>query len=212
MAAEDENKGPTVAELQAQIEALSGEKASMLSKMDELLTETKANKAKARDAEQAAVDATAEKARKSGDFESLLASSETERKRLLDENAAIKGGIATDKRDNQALKMAGELAEGENIGLLAEFIGRRLKYTDEGLKVLDKVGNPTISEVSALKDEFKNDARYASLLKGNQSSGGGATGGSGSGGAVQEMPRSDFEALDPIARAKFMQSGGYLTH
>ena len=74
-------------------------------------------------------------------------------------------------KGNVAMKLAAEIADGANAELLSEFIGRRLKFHDDGVKVTDNSGNLTVSSLSDLKTEFQNDARYSALLKGNQSSG-----------------------------------------
>jgi hypothetical protein len=108
------------------------------------------------------------------------------------------------------MKIAADLAEGSNIDLLSTFIDTRLSFQDGALKVTDGSGNLTISSLDDLKAEFKNDARFASLLKGNQSSGGGATGGNNSGSAAKTKSRAEFTALNPADQMSFMKSGGTL--
>ena len=109
------------------------------------------------------------------------------------------------------MKLAADLADGANAELLSEFIGRRLKFHEDGVKVTDVNGNLTVSSFDDLKSEFKNDARYSALLKGNQPSGGGASGGSNSGGATKVRSRAEFEALNPAKRMEFVKSGGTIT-
>jgi len=48
-------------------------------------------------------------------------------------------------------------------------------------------------------------------LKGNQSSGGGASGGSNSDGVTKVRSRAEFEALNPVKRMEFVKSGGTIT-
>jgi hypothetical protein len=110
------------------------------------------------------------------------------------------------------MKLAAEIADGANAELLSEFIGRRLKFHDDGVKVTDNSGNLTVSSLSDLKTEFQNDAKYSALLKGNQSSGGGASGGSNSSGATKVRNRAEFEALNPAKRMEFIKSGGTITN
>jgi len=69
----------------------------------------------------------------------------------------------------------------------------------------------TVSTLDDLSKEFSGSARFASLIKGNQSSGGGAAGGSNSGSAAKEMNRADFDGLDPVAKMKFIKDGGITT-
>ena len=106
-----------------------------------------------------------------------------------------------------ALKIASELAEGANIDLLAEFVHRRLKFVENDIKVIDSSGNLTVSSIDDLKREFEGSARFASLIKGRQSSGGGASGGSSGGGASKEISRAEFDALDPVTKARKMREG-----
>jgi chromosome segregation ATPase len=212
---EDETKASEAAEvtletLQAQLTALQSEREALLNKNNELLGEAKKAKAARNQAEQAASEEARKKAEAEGNYEQLFKSSESERQKLLEENESIKGATAKEKRDNEALKLASSMAEGANIELLADFIQRRLKYSDGVIKVTDSNGDLTVSSLEDLKTELVASGRYASLLKGNQSSGGGATGGNKSGGAAKIMAQADFDAMTPNDRMKFMKAGGKL--
>lgn len=193
--------------------ASKAELARVLAKNEELLGEAKKAKQERRDSNAAAQAAIDAKAQADGDHEQLYKSSQEKLTGTLSELEELKGSIATEKRNTEALKMAAKLADGDNADLLSGFIAQRLKFTDEGLKVTDLNGDLTVSSLADLETEFKNNARYSALLKGNQSSGGGATGGNNSGGAAKTMMRVDFNTLsqkDPIAASKFMREGGQL--
>jgi len=193
------------------LKALMAENAAMKSKMDELLTEAKKAKTAKREIEEQSQVERERIAREKGDFEQLHKSSEERYQATVKELEAMRQNVANEKRNNAAMKVATELADGPNAELLSEFIARRLKYHDDGVKVTDSSGDLTVSTLDDLKAEFKNDARYSALLKGNQSSGGGAAGGSNSGGAAKVKSRAEFEALDPARRMEFVKSGGTLT-
>lgn len=193
------------------LEALMAENAAMKAKMDELLTEAKKAKSAKREIEEQSQIERERIAREKGDFEQLHRSSEERYQATVKELDSMRASVANEKRNNAAMKVATELAEGANAELLSEFISRRLKYHDDGVKVTDSSGDLTVSTLDDLKAEFKNDARYSALLKGNQSSGGGASGGSNSGGAAKVKSRAEFEALDPASRMSFVKSGGKLT-
>ena len=193
------------------LEALMAENAAMKAKMDELLTEAKKAKSAKREIEEQSQIERERIAREKGDFEQLHRSSEERYQATVKELESMRASVANEKRNNAAMKVATELAEGANAELLSEFISRRLKYHDDGVKVTDSSGDLTVSTLDDLKAEFKNDARYSALLKGNQSSGGGASGGSNSGGAAKVKSRAEFEALDPASRMSFVKSGGKLT-
>jgi hypothetical protein len=190
---------------------LMAENNAMKSKMEELLTEAKRAKQAKREIE-AETQAERERiAREKGDYEQLHKSAQEKYETTLGELDNLRQGIANEKRNNTAMKLAADLADGANAELLSEFIGRRLKFHEDGVKVTDVNGNLTVSSFDDLKSEFKNDARYSALLKGNQSSGGGASGGSNSGGATKVRSRAEFEALNPAKRMEFVKSGGTIT-
>ena len=194
--------------LQATNQELADQFDAIKNKNDELLTETKSAKEAKRKAE---ADAIAEKdrmAKESGDFESLYKSS-SEKLQLTESTLNdLQGKIQKEQKGNAAMKIAADLAEGSNIDLLSTFINTRLSFQEGALKVTDGNGNLTISSLDDLKSEFKNDSKFASLLKGNQSSGGGATGGNNSGSAAKTKSRAEFSALNPADQMKYIKSGG----
>ena len=188
------------------------ERASMQSKMDELLSETKAAKAKQREEAAAAKEIADAKSLKDGDFEQLLKSSQGQNETLTQELNTLRSGIATEKEGSAAMLIASQLADGDNAGLLSDYIAKRLKHTDEGMKVLDSNGQLTVSTVEDLTSEFKGNVRFASLLKGNQSSGGGANGGENSSGATSKiLTRAEFDGLDSFGKSNHFKNGGTIT-
>jgi chromosome segregation ATPase len=196
-------------DFKAIVDKLTAERDALTGKVNELLGEAKKAKAARRDAEAQAAEEARKKAEADGNYQQLFESSEKERSTLQQQLEEMRSNIAKEKVSVEAGRLAAKLAEGENVELLSEFVQRRLKYTDEGIKVTDSNGNLTVSTIDDLAKEFEGSARYASLLKGNKSSGGGASGGAGSGGAAKKtMPRSQFEALDTNARMQFVKSGG----
>ncbi len=191
-----------------QIAELSTNNESMQAKMTQLLGETKQAKSDKVAADLVATKAAEAKAKEAGDFEQLHASSETARLGLEEQLKTLQSGISTEKRNNAAMKIAGELAEGANAEILSEFISRRLKHTDDGLKVTDEAGQLTVSSVDDLTQEFKNNSRFAALLKGNQAGGGGASGGDKGGSAAKEMSRADFAQMSAAKQMDFIKGGG----
>lgn len=183
---------------------------SMKTKMDELLTEAKRAKDAKRAAEETARQEAEEKAKASGDFEQLLKSTQEKldsREKAFNE---LTQKIAGEKVSNQALKIANELADGFNAELLSEHIAKRLKYTDEGIKVLNNNGELTISSIDELKTEFSGNERYNSLLRGTQAKGGGAPGGKGgaSNSDKKTVTRTEFNDMSHVERATFAKAGG----
>jgi len=194
-----------------QFTALKAENESMKAKMNELLGETKQAKARAKqEAEERAALAN-EKAKKDGDFEQLYKSSSEQALQYKEQLESLANSVSNEKRNAEAMKLAMQLADGYNAELLAEKIALRLKNTDEGIKVLDSNGQLTVSTVEDLKAEFSANERFASLLKGNQSSGGGAAGGKSGGAAGNVMQRAEFDKMVPFKKMEFMKAGGKIS-
>ena len=203
-----DDQAPSVEDLIKQNQELQAERDRLKAHSDKLLSETKQAKEAREKARLEAEQAAQEKALKEKDFESLFKSSESEREKAKQELEELKAKIGREKVGNTALKIAAELADGTNAELLAAFVEKRLKNTDEGVKVTSEKGELTISTLDDLKKEFANDARYAALLAGSKASGGGATGGKNIGGAVKTITRSDFDAMSQLERGKFIKDGG----
>jgi len=192
-------------DLAKQLEALKGNQ-------DKLLSEAKiakeAKRAAELEKEEAAAAALKEKEeldRANGNFKDLF---ETTKQKLdlAEENLrTINNNLASEKSSSAALKIASELAEGENIKLLAEFVTKRLKFEEGKVKVLDTTGQVTISELDDLKKEFANNPLYGSLVKGSGASGGSAGGSNNSGGAADKNPWKK-ETLNLTEQGRILQS------
>jgi hypothetical protein len=188
-----------------QLEIIKQENQRLMHKIEE------ANKHK-KEAERITRETERQKAESEGNFEQLYKSSEQRAKELFDQIEQRDQINANEKRISESLRIASQLAEGDhNIDLLAEQVAKRLKYVDNSIKVVDSSGNLTVSTLDDLKKEIAGSARFSSLLKGNKSSGGSATGGASGSGAAQTIRRADFDALDAGSRMKFIKSGGKIT-
>lgn len=192
----------------AKTDDLQSQLTKVLAKNDELLTETKNAKEKKRLADEQILLEQNDAAKKKGDFEQL-------HKSAMDENAKLKDSILSrDKKDasnavnSAAMKLSITMADGDNAEMLSRFVADRLQFAEGEVKILDKDGQLTISTLDQLKEEFIGDARYSSLLKGNQSSGGGANGGGKGNGVAKTITRSDFDGKSHAERSKFFASGG----
>lgn len=172
-----------------------------------LLDEAKEAKRLRREADEKLEREKLEAAKAKGDFEQLYASSEqalaAERARLAELTTSI------ERRDltSAASKIATGIADGENAEILAEFVQRRLKIVEGQVKVTDASGNLTIATLEDLAKEFQQAPRYASLVRGTQANGGGATGGKG-GGATKTwdqmtgMERVELRRTNPAEHAR----------
>ncbi|MEQ4254252.1 hypothetical protein [Pseudomonas syringae] len=172
-----------------------------------LLDEAKDAKRLRREAEEKRDQQERDAAKARGDFEQLFTSSEqalaAERAKLAEMTASI------ERRDltSAASKVATIIAEGENAEILAEFIQRRLKVVEGQVKVTDAQGNLTIASLEELAKEFEQTPRYASLVRGTQANGGGATGGNRGGATktwdqMKPMERLELRKQNPAEHAR----------
>lgn len=213
----DETTPPTegapedVAALKAQLsEALKGLEA-LKAKNEELLGETKAAKAKAREREEAAARAAEEAAAKSGDVESLTRSWQDKLTRREQELLA-----EVEKRDAQLMQLtvgataqniASDLAVPGSAGVLAKLVRDRLKYQDGKVAVLDAEGKPSALTVDELRKEIADDPALAPLIAGSRATGGGASGAKGGGAAktwdqMTGMERVELRRTNPAEHAR----------
>ena len=153
-------------------------------KLEELLGESKAAKAKAREAEEAAKKAAEEAARKNGDVDALdkswqekLSKREQE---LLAEREGLAGQIKNLTVGRAATDLAAELAVQGSAKALLPHIQSRLSMDIRDGKpavvVLDANGKPSAATLDELKAEFTNDPAFAPLIVGSKASGSGAGG------------------------------------
>jgi chromosome segregation ATPase len=197
-----DDKDSIIKDLQKQVEALRG-------KSNELLAETKQAKQRAREESEAKEKARMEKAKRDGDFEQLLKSSESKNKTLAEQLQNLQQRVSSEKIKNESLKIASDLADGSNAELLSEFINKRLRYTEDGIKVLDQNGDLTVSSIDDLKAEFAKSEKFKSLLRGVKSSGGSAQGaGRSATNTNKEIDRKSFDGMDHVQRMSYIKQGG----
>ena len=160
-----------------QYQALQSEVEKLRKHSETLLAEKKAEQQKQREA-QAEKDALAqEQARKKGDFETL-------EKQYQDKIAKLEAEIVerdkqrdSDLVKSEALKLASSLSDNEhNQAILQMLIEKRLAAENGQVKVVDDLGNATISTIADLKNEISTSGKFDSLITGTKASGVGATG------------------------------------
>ena len=160
-----------------QYQALQDEVEKLRKHSETLLAEKKAEQQKQREA-QSEKDALAqEQARKKGDFDTL-------EKRYQDKIAKLEAEIVerdkqrdSDLVKSEALKLASSLSDNEhNQEILQMLIEKRLTAENGQIKVVDDLGNATISTIADLKNEISTSGKFDSLITGTKASGVGATG------------------------------------
>ena len=191
-----------VVDYQAEVLQLKADMEKVLAKNSELLGEKKKIQASNK---QMKVDDDL-RAKKNGDFERLLESSEAERAKAFEELSMYKQEAHKQNIDAKAFKLTNELkAIPESAELLAHFVSAELN------KLADEKGEVSETALSALKHQFMNDDKYKPLLLGNQSNGGGAVGAKSGAQKSNQMSRTDFENMSQPKRMEHIKSGGTLT-
>lgn len=170
-------------------------------KNDELLAELRANKAKARDAEEAARLAAEDLARKSGDTEALDRSWTEKHTKALGEKetalSALQQQVHALTVGATAARLAGELAVQGSSAVLQQIIEPRLSMEIRDGKpvvvVLDSERRPSALTVDEFKEQLFNDAALAPLIAASKATGGGAAGSKGPGGKTRLSDMSESE-------------------
>jgi hypothetical protein len=175
---------------------------------DKLLTEKKEQQKLANDAASESKRIKEEAALKSGDIESLRKSWKEKEEAYLNEISTFTVKESNNAKSKAATNIAMGLAEGANVKLLSKFIIERLKFESGEVRVTDKNGNLTVSSLDDLSKEFANNADFKALLVGSKASGSGAAKGTIGGAGKIEMPRAEFDSMNPAAKHKFITSGG----
>lgn len=108
----------------------------------------------------------------------------------------------SERMRNKALKLANELdpLNADAADMLADYIQRRLKMTEDGLAILDKDGKISNLKDDDLKEEFKTMERYKPLLRGRESTGSGAKSGVNAGGASKFDQLNKMKPLDRLTQ------------
>jgi hypothetical protein len=148
-----------------------------------------------------------------GDVDKLEQSYKTkfagEEKKLTDKIASLTTKLEKHLLDEQAMKLATELAaKPEYIELLMPHIRNRmtLEGDEHTLRVLDKDGAPSALNMDDLKKELQANKAFAAILTGSKATGGGAGGGQGGGAALRnnkkfndlnEAERTEWHREDP---------------
>lgn len=179
-----------------QYQALQDEVEKLRKHSETLLAEKKAEQQKQREA-QAEKDALAqEQARKKGDFDTL-------EKQYQDKIAKFEAEIVerdkqrdSDLVKSEALKLASSLSDNEhNQAILQMLIEKRLTAENGQVKVVDDLGNATISTIADLKNEISTSGKFDSLITGTKASGVGATG-QGTQGTKQASDYTESERIE----------------
>ena len=193
------NQAPTEQqESKPSYEELAKRLDSVLAKHNQLMDETKtAKRERSRlEAEQAENDSKS--AEKNGEFEKLWKAAAKEKEDLSNQIKAMKHGSRSEKLDLASMRIATELADGDNAELLSEFIKRNLE------SIADDDGTLGEDVLKAVASGFKNNGKFKSLLRASKASGGGAPGNMKGTSEKTSLTRADFDRMSPIKKSEFI--------
>ena len=178
-----------IEEQKVAIESSNADFAAIKAKNEELLGETKKAKQKAKEEAELLAKAEAEKALKENDHEQLLTIEKSRSEKLMADLAAKESALSeaiqsfeksTHQRDINSYGVSFDPVSEFALSDLTQRLTARTKIVDGKMRVLDKSGELTALSLNDLKSEVIASGEISHLVKGNQSSGGDALGGSNS--------------------------------
>lgn len=187
-----------VQDLKGQLDAVKGKNTELLGKMKKY-QENLDNAYKEAEIEKK------QELEKAGEFEQLYKSALHEKESVEAQLKQFQDRANAERKQNVATKIAAEIANPRDVENLSFFVAQRLN--EDGSKVLDSEGQLTVSSYDQLKQEFLDSERYASMLKGNQSSGGNAPGASGNA-PSNKISRDKWESMGALEQDNFLDNGG----
>ncbi len=199
---EDTKQEYTVEQLLQEKQELETKLKAVVSHQEKLLGETKKAKEDRANSLAEAKRIADDKAKSNGEFEELYKSKDQEANEYKKQLEDYKRSVRNDKLQASALRIATDLADGDNAELLSEFVIRKL----DGLA--DETGVISDNIVTDLKKEFANNQKYKSLLRSSKASGGNALGNVGNKAETKEISRADFDKMDQLSRKNFFAGKG----
>ena len=189
------------------------ETAGMKTKLDELLSEAKTAKQKAKEAEAEKAKAAEEAARTNGDIESLdkswsekLSAKESEYQSQIE---TLMSTVRQDKVETVAVKLAAELSGEYSDAMLPHVLGRLdVEMVDGQYKTIVKGldGKRSALTVEELKTELMGNKALAPLIIASQASGAGASGSKSDGGASSNNKAADFRTMSKADKMQYMKN------
>ncbi len=194
----DEKQEEVVTEQKPSYEELEKRLTSVLSKHDQLMDETKSAKRERARIEAEKLENDKKSAEKNGEFEKLWKATAAERDEVLNQLKSLKNGNRQEKLSLASMRIATELADGDNADLLSEFIKRNLE------NIADDDGSLGEDVIKAVSSEFKNNAKFKSLLRASKASGGGAPGNMKGTSEKVSLTRAEFDKMNPVKQSEFI--------
>jgi hypothetical protein len=170
---------------------------------DKLYAETKKAKAEREAAEAEKQKIATETAKKNGEYEKLWQQEQKEKQELLDSLSNLKKGYRNDKIEAVSMRVATELADGDNADLLSTFVRSTLD------SLADETGSLSDDVLKGVVNEYQNNPKFKALLRGSKATGGGAPGNTSSAGVPSKtVDLATYNSWDADKQIAFQKSGG----
>lgn len=179
------------------------ETGGLKAKVDELLSESKGAKQKARELEDEKARAEEERQREKGEFKTLYEREQKAKQELADKFGEFQSKVQRQEISLASAKIAGQLAKDtQRAELLAEKIGQLAKHTDDG--VIFEIGGVTVDTDKVVAHLVE---KYPFLIDASGANGGGAPGNNPGGRAAPKGDMGgDREARKAAIAARFKLS------
>lgn len=175
-------------------------------KLDELMGETKTERQKRKELEEAQAEKERQAAEEKGEFEKLYKKTteelETERKQAREFRQQIEQQSIQANAKDIARQLASKDAKRADV--LADYASRYAKFEDGN--VVYEIGGVRV-DPAKVTEHLKSEFPF--LVDGSQASGGGAAGDrGGASGGEKQVTRKDWDQMSHGDRSKFAQDGG----
>jgi hypothetical protein len=199
-----------ISELEKKLTDITGQFEKVKANNEELVNEKRKESDKRREIEAKKKEDEERLARETGDAQAIIKALEEKNQDLVQKyekaNQTIQEYTTKDQKreiSSVASKLASEIAyDNHSAELLSDFISRRLKFSEDGVKVTNEKGELTVSTIDELKKEFVETPKYSALVKGTQASGGRPTQPTGSPGKNNQSKNENIvPAVEKLHRA-----------
>ena len=178
--------------------------SGLKNKLNELMSEAKEAKRKARELESIKERQEEESAKEKGEFKTLWEQAQQKLAEKDEELTQVQTRIQEKDINLAAHSIGSQLAKSDTkrAEVLSDYAAKYARHNGEKVEFI--LGGVTISETDLMNFLKK---EYPFLVDGSSASGGGASSASGSG-ASKEMNRAEFSKLTPQKQMAFIKDGG----
>lgn len=176
-------------------------------KVQQLMDETKAAKAKAREAEEAKARQDEQTAKEKGEFKSLWEQAQAKLAEKDQELQQFTDRIRQKEVDAAAQRIGNQLAKSDvkRASVLADYAAKYARHDGDNVQFL--IGGMEVDS-TALMEHLKKEFPF--LVDGTGAAGGGAASSRSGGAAQKQISRADFDKMPADRKMAFVKDGGII--